>query len=79
MRWYAYVCCIVPVCDIGEPESVRAPLLLYFLFNQMAPDGKLSTVQKVKLSMKCEAGVQQAAWVGSSQLATSSAEEPYIR
>ncbi len=45
----------------------------------MAPDGKLTTVQKVKLSMKSESGVQQASWVGSSLLATSSAEEPYIR
>jgi hypothetical protein len=46
---------------------------------QMAADGHTDTVQKVKLSMKCEAGVQAAGWVGEHLLATSSADEPYIR
>jgi hypothetical protein len=46
---------------------------------QMAPDGHTNTVQKVKLSMKCEGGVQAAGWVGENLLATSSADEPYIR
>ena len=46
---------------------------------QMSADGHLTTLQKVKLAMKCEAGVQQAGFVGENLLATSSADEGYVR
>ncbi len=45
----------------------------------MADDGALNTLQRVKLGMKGESGIQQAGWVGDGLLATSTAEEPYIR
>ena len=46
---------------------------------QIADDGALTTLQKVKLGMKGDSGVQQAMWVGDGLLATSSSEEPYVR
>jgi hypothetical protein len=47
--------------------------------HQVSDEGSLSTLQRVKLGMKGESGIQQAGWVGDGLLATSTAEEPYIR
>lgn len=46
---------------------------------QLSSDGRMNTIQRVKLSMKGDQGIQKNVWVGEGLLATSCPDEPYVR